>query len=81
MSEKQIGVVITVCLSIIFMVITGVILLAITFALNWSWNFIVPPLFHGPSMSLPQSFAAWVVLILIGSIFRSHPSRSVRRWQ
>jgi hypothetical protein len=57
-------------------------------ALGWAvmllWNYLVPPLFHGPALGYWQAFALLVLCrILVGSLrgHRQHAHWRHRRWR
>lgn len=49
----------------------AVLTLAVTWVWMWAWNLVVPPVFHGPTLTYWQAFALSVLVGLIGSGFKA----------
>jgi len=64
MSDKSVGIGVA-CLGYI------VLLLGVDWCLMVLWNYLVPPVFHGPRLSFLQVLAGVTILGAIGNLFKS----------
>lgn len=62
------------CAGVIALVAAVISLVAYLFMLLW--NAVVPALFHGPVLSFWMALGLWVLLGMIGNLFRSNNSKS-----
>lgn len=64
------GLVILIIIAIVLLVSWGIV-----WCLHWGLNTVLPA-FHGPHITFPQTVALYVVLVIVGNLFRSSSSSS-----
>ena len=64
-----------------FVLLATVLVAAVIFGVHWLWNWLVPALFRGPTISLPQTLGLLLLLRLLGAGLGrlTRPAGQVRR--